>query len=348
MSIWFGAHNRSGLFALAALLGLWSLRFLVLRLLAAGAPDGAGRRARDVSAGVLRTPSAFWCVALALHIGLKGMELPASVRGVAANILVGLVILSVTLVVANLGGLLAERIVHQVHKDAPVTGLLRALIQGLVLILGLLVLLKSLGVAISPLLTALGVGGLAVALALQDTLANLFAGVHITVEHPFRVGHFVRLEDGLEGYVTDIGWRSTQIRTRTDNLVVLPNSKIASATLVNFHMPRRHLRIAMDIGLALESDPEEVEPILLEVLNRAAQELDGAVVRRPPDIWLVEIGADRQIWRLRLDIAEYARREVVLHALHKRCLAALRAHDLTIAVPLRKVQLDQALFKVEP
>ena len=342
MEAWIGPHNRSGLLALGALVGLFALRYLLLRLLTKNTATPGAPRARELAVGVLRTPSAFWCVALALEIGLRGMDLPQSVRSLASNVLVGLVILSVTLVLSNLGGLLAERIVKRVHQDAPVTGLLRALIQGLILLLGLLVLLKSLGIAISPLLTALGVGGLAVALALQDTLSNLFAGVHITVENPFRVGHFVRLEDGLEGYVSDIGWRTTRIRTRPGNLVVIPNAKIASATLVNFHLPRRHLRVALDLGLPLSGDPEHIEEVLAEAMRDAAQLIEGAVPEGEPDVWLVELSKDRQLWRVRLDVAEYARRERVLHALNKRVLIALRAAGLSVAVPLQHVHLQEA------
>jgi small-conductance mechanosensitive channel len=345
MEAWIGPHNRSGLLALGALVGLFGLRYVLLRLLAREQASGDEGRASQVAIGVLKTPSAFWCVALALDIGLRGMDLPELMRSFASNVLVGLVILSVTLVLSNLGGLLAERIVQRVYPDAPVTGLLRALIQGLILLLGLLVLLKSLGIAISPLLTALGVGGLAVALALQDTLSNLFAGVHITVERPFRVGHFVRLEDGLEGYVSDIGWRTTRIRTRPGNLVVIPNAKIARATLVNFHLPRRHFRIALDLGLPLDSDPEQVEQVLCSAMEDAADAIDGAVGQGTPDVWLVEFSNDRQLWRVRLDVTEYARRERVLHALNKRVLVALRAAGLSVALPEHKVHLSEPTSK---
>src|SRR4030095_2322700 len=99
-----------------------------------------------------------------------------------------------------------------------VAGLSRTLIYIFVFSIGLLVLLSEFDVKITPILTALGVGGLAVALALQDTLANLFAGIHILVEEPISLGATIRLASGEEGVVTDIGWRTTRVRNGSNNV----------------------------------------------------------------------------------------------------------------------------------
>ena len=95
----------------------------------------------------------------------------------------------------------------------------------IVAILGLLVVLNGLGLSITPMLTALGVGGLAVALALQEPLANFFAGVFLTLAGQIRSGDYVKLDSGQEGYVVDFSWRSTRLRMLANNLVVVPNSK---------------------------------------------------------------------------------------------------------------------------
>ena len=95
-------------------------------------------------------------------------------------------------------------------------------------------MLNAVGVSITPIITALGVGGLAMALALQDTLSNLFAGIHILAEHTIRIGDFIRLETGQEGYVEDISWRTTRIRMLPNNMVIVPNSKLAQSVVVNY------------------------------------------------------------------------------------------------------------------
>ena len=101
------------------------------------------------------------------------------------------------------------------------------------IVIGGLVLLGHLGITITPILTALGIGGLAVALALQDTLSNLFAGFHLLADRPVSVGDVVRLENGMEGVVEDIGWRSTRIRQPGEDLIIVPNAKLAQGILTN-------------------------------------------------------------------------------------------------------------------
>jgi len=120
------------------------------------------------------------------------------------------IILSMTVASANLVGKLFRNYVQKLDLPISTTGLAYGLIKGTILVIGFLIILNALGVSITPLITALGVGGLAVALALQDTLANLFAGIQILTEKSIRVGDFVKLETGQEGYVEDITWRTTK------------------------------------------------------------------------------------------------------------------------------------------
>ncbi|MBI4394891.1 MAG: mechanosensitive ion channel, partial [Candidatus Omnitrophica bacterium] len=108
-------------------------------------------------------------------------------------------------------------------------GILQGLIRGTVLGIGLLVFMDLIGISITPALASLGIGSLAVALALQDTLANFFAGVYITIDRPIRAGDFIKLESGEEGYVIEVGWRSTRIRTLPNNVIIVPNQKAISS-----------------------------------------------------------------------------------------------------------------------
>ena len=100
------------------------------------------------------------------------------------------------------------------------------LARALVLVIGALVLLQSLGISITPILTALGVGGLAVALALQDTLSNLISGLHVAASQQIRPGDYIRLDSGDEGFVTDITWRNTTIRALPNNLIVVDRKSV--------------------------------------------------------------------------------------------------------------------------
>jgi small-conductance mechanosensitive channel len=125
-------------------------------------------------------------------------------------------------------------------------------------------LLAYLNIPITPMVTFLGVGGLAAALALQDTLANFFAGIHILVEKPIFVGDLIRLESGQEGTVTDIGWRTTRVRTGSNDMVVVPNTKITSGILVNYSLPDPRAVVEIPVLVAHEAEPEQVRRIALE------------------------------------------------------------------------------------
>jgi small-conductance mechanosensitive channel len=113
----------------------------------------------------------------------------------------------------------------------------------------------ALGVSLAPVLTALGIGSLAVALALQDTLSNFFSGISLVTDRPFRPGDFIRIEgSGPEGYVEAIGWRSTRLRTLGDGVVVVPNATLAKSVLTNFATSNPHLLKRLRVDVALESD----------------------------------------------------------------------------------------------
>ena len=124
--------------------------------------------------------------------------------------------------------------------------------------------MNELGVSITPILTALGVGGLAVALALQDTLSNFFAGFYIMMAGQIRVGDYVKLDSGEEGYVVDISWRSLTIRTLPNNIVVVPNSKVAQANVTNYSLPEKRMSLLIKVGVSYDSEPDQIERILVE------------------------------------------------------------------------------------
>src|SRR5207245_808248 len=135
---------------------------------------------------------------------------------------------------------------------------------------GFLVLLAALGIQITPILTALGVGGLAVALALQDTLSNLFAGAHLLADKPIRVGDYVKVADTVEGYVVDIGWRSTRVRMLQNMVVTIPNKRVAESIITNYDMPDPRLTLLIRVSVDYGSDVELVERLLVDEATRAA------------------------------------------------------------------------------
>lgn len=155
---------------------------------------------------------------------------------------------------------------HQNTTDEDVFPFVRQIIRIAIILIFAVFILQRLGFETGAIITSLGVGGLAVALALQDTLGNFFGGVHILVDKPFKEKDYIKMENGLEGTVKKIGWRTTRIYTVTNNEIVVPNSKLSGSILENFSAPFEKTTITNLIGVSYDSDIDLVEKILTTIL----------------------------------------------------------------------------------
>ncbi|MGR6968866.1 mechanosensitive ion channel family protein [Streptomyces cynarae] len=211
----------------------------------------------------------------------------------------------------------------------------------LVLAIGFLVVLQTLGISIAPLLTALGVGGLAVALALQDTLANLFAGVHILASKTVQPGDYIRLSSGEEGYVVDINWRQTTVRQLSNNLVVIPNGQLAKTNMTNYTRPEQQLTVLVQVGVAYDSDLEHVEKVTTEVVAEVMTEITGAVPDHEPAVRFHTFGDSRIGFTVILGVGEFSDQYRIKHEFIKRLHKRYRAEGIRIPAPTRTVALQQ-------
>jgi len=174
-------------------------------------------------------PIMIWSLMLGIYFATETLDLPDRSTRLIEHTLVILTILSLTIMASRLAGNLIRHYGSRLPGATPVTTLTQNLAQLFIILVGILILLRHFGVSITPILTAFGVGGLAVALALQDTLSNLFAGFYVSVASQVRLGDYIKLNTGEEGYVTDISWRSTTIRALANNMIIIPNAKLAQA-----------------------------------------------------------------------------------------------------------------------
>lgn len=290
----------------------------------------------------LKTPSIFWVLAIGLYVGLNISNLPAKYFLYLGKIINIFLIFSITLALANLAINILRLYVHQWQLPLPTTGLFYGALKALILSLGLLIILNQLGLSITPLITALGIGGLAVALALQDTLANLFAGIHILIEKSIRVGDFIRLETGQEGYVEDISWRTTRIRMLPNNLIVIPNSKLAQSIITNYYLPEKKMSLFIPVSVSYSSDPEKVESLLLEEARKAVGELPGLLAEPEPTVRLIPgFGENSLDFTLICPIREFTDQFLVQHELRKRIFRRFKEEDIEIPLPHRLVYLRQ-------
>jgi small-conductance mechanosensitive channel len=246
-------------------------------------------------------------------------------------------ILCVTVVVARVLAALVGQYAARTDGLAA-TSILSNVVKAIVYILGLLVLFQTMGVSIAPVLGALGVGGLAVALALQDTLGNVFAGIHIIISRHVRVGDFVRLDNGDEGRVEDIGWRNTTIRTIVDTTLVVPNAKLAGMVVTNYDLPTRAIIFVVKLGVAYGSDLDHVERVALEVANAVMKEA-GAVADPPPRV-LFHTCADSSIdFNVVLRCSGFAEQFPLKHLFIKAVIRRFAQEKIEIPFPQREVRL---------
>ena len=293
--------------------------------------------------GSIRLPSILWCFVLGLVVAIEMAELPRRLAGQLHAILEAAIILSVTFTVAGVLASLAAAAGERRALGIGMTGLVHAAVRGTILLIGALVMLDALGVQITPLLTALGVGGLAVALALQDTLSNLFAGVHLLADKPIRVGDYVKIADTIEGYVVDVGWRSTRVHMLANNVVIVPNKRVAESIIVNYDMPERRMALLVPVSVGYGSDPDRIEAALVEEAVAAARDVPGLLPEPAPTASLIPgFGAHSLDFTLVCHVASFVDQYPVQHALRKRILRRLRADGVEIPAPVRTISLTAA------
>jgi small-conductance mechanosensitive channel len=292
----------------------------------------------EVFLGTIRLPSILWCLVLGLFVAIEMVEMPRRLAVQLQAILEAAIILSVTFTVAGVLGSLAAAAGER-RALGIMTGLVRTAVRGTILLIGILVTLDALGVEITPLLTALGVGGLAVALALQDTLSNLFAGVHLLADKPIRVGDYVKIAETIEGYVVDVGWRSTRVRMLQNNVVIVPNKRVAESIITNYDMPESRMALLVPVSVGYGSDPDRVEQVLVDEAQKAAGEVAGLLPEPAPMARLTGFGSYGLDFTLICQVASFVDQYIVQHELRKRILRRFRAEGIDIPYPIRTIEV---------
>jgi small-conductance mechanosensitive channel len=325
--------------ALASTLALMLLRFVIYRVLHTWARKTT-TQLDNIIIGSTKNPSLLLVVAIGVNIGLSFSVIPERHMEYIGKILHVIIILSVTSASATLAGRMFRNYVQKSNIPIPTTGLAYSMLKGTVFVIGFLIILNDLGISIAPLITALGVGGLAVALALQDTLANLFAGVHILVERSIRIGDFVRLESGQEGYVDDITWRTTRIRMLPNNIVVIPNNKLAQSVVTNYFLPEKRMSVPIEVGVSYSADPDLVEKILVEEAKKGAADIPGLLAEPEPVARLIPGFGDSSLnFTLTCHVREFADQYTTQHELRKRIFKRFKEAGIEIPFPHRTVHI---------
>ena len=250
---------------------------------------------------------------------------------IGARVLTNVFSVSISWYVANVAPRTTSRF------DDTILPIIRRFLSVAIYLIGGLIILDMLGISISPLLGGLGITGLAVALALQPTLSNFFSGAYVLSEGMISVGDYIELQGGPAGYVVDIGWRSTRIRTWLNNYVLIPNSKMSDTILTNYSGPDPRINTIVTCGVSYDCNLEEVNRIALEVAENVVEGSDFAVKTEKPwfgyenfndsnvDFWIYIQAKDR--------IGSFMLTSELIKKLHQRFID----EGIEINYPIRKI-----------
>lgn len=277
-----------------------------------------------------------WCSGVGLYWTINSLEIPATVSKLLSYLLFAVIIFTLTRVIARTLSGIIDFYTMRSEQNMPKTSLLNNLINILVYAMGALIILQYCGISVAPILTALGVGGMAVALGLQDTLANIFAGLHLILSKQLRLNDYIKLSSGEEGRVSDITWRFTTLQSVSNNVVVVPNQSISKAIITNYSMPRQDITVSIAIGVSYDSDLEQVEAICIETAKEVLSRLDPEVDVEP--VVRFNLFADSSInFNVIMHVSEFSNQYIVKHEFIKAITKIFRREHIEIPFPIRTV-----------
>lgn len=278
-----------------------------------------------------------WFLLAGIYIGYQVIPLDPKFTQILIKSVIVLFFTSISFVIANFLTGIVRVYANQLALKLPTTSLSENLVRVLVFGIGILLILSNLGISITPILTALGVGSLAVALALQETLSNLFAGVHIIVNRQIRVGDYIRLESGQEGYVVDIGLRTTRVRELPNNIIIIPNAKLSQTIITNYYFPEKEMSVVFQIGVDYGSDLKKVEAITVDVAKEVLKTVQGGVPTFEPFIRYHTFSDSSVNFSVILRVQEFTDRYLVSHEFVKKLHARYKEEGITIPFPQRVI-----------
>ena len=333
------------IFLVTLLVGYYLRKILVSRLRLIGKRNK--KQYVETAIHIIKWPFLIWFLILAIYLALETSNLSDYIVGIAGKILLVLIIVSISMVLSNI-------IVSFIHLQAAraktvtrVTSLMENAARIVIYVLGVLVIIYSLDIQITPIFATLGIGGLAVALALQGTLADLFAGFYISASKQIRVGDWIKLETGEEGYVTDITWRATQIRMLPNNLILVPNDKLAKAIVTNYYFPEKEMIVRVNLGVHYSSDLDNVERVTVEVAREVMREVEGGIPEFEPLVRYQTFGDFSINFIVILRVKEVVDQYLITHEFIKRLHKRYRTEGIVIPFPIRAINYEQEQSGIE-
>lgn len=292
----------------------------------------AGRTGAPIVAG-LRGMPAWWLGIAAGLLRLRAEPLAPAADALFSRLLLVAGGITLTVAATRVAVGLVREYVQSPDGPLPSTSIFVNLTRIGVVALGALLVLNALGISVTPVLTALGVGGLAVALALQDTLSNLFAGLQLLASRQIRPGDHITLDTGQEGVVQDVTWRYTTLLAQGGNLVVMPNAKLAQSIVTNHALPEQPLSVPVEFTVAYGSDLDLVERVASDVAAATVADLAPALADYEPAVRFRALEDSGIGVTVVLRSPTYADQFAIRSEFIKRVTAAFAEHGIVIPYP---------------
>ena len=291
----------------------------------------------DIIVHSLRHVVTLWFSVASMYAVILRHDIDRTLAGLIEKALLILVLVSLAIVLARVAAGFIRLYFNSVH-GLPSSSLITNVVRMTIGVLFGLIILQSLGIRIAPLLGAVGIGGLAVALALQETLANLFAGIIIILSKQLRPGDFVQLSSGEQGYVEDVTWRNTTIRSLPNNMVIVPNSQLSSSIVTNYYQPEQQMSVLLTVGVSYDSDLEHVEKVTVEVATEVMGEIEGGLPESEPFIRYNNFGDFSIDFTVIMQTGEVVNQYLIKHEFIKRLHKRYAEEEIEIPFPIRTIQ----------
>ena len=284
----------------------------------------------------------FFSFIIGLYWAIDAVEISPTLTKLLSYLLFTSNVFSITRVLARTVDGVVTMYFERSDKNLPKTTLLNNILIGVIYAMGLLVILQYYGISIAPILTAAGVGGMAVALALQETLANIFSGLHLILSKQLRIGDYIRLNSGEEGRVTDITWRfTTIIPLGASSTIVIPNKTIAGANITNFSLPTQNINISIPVGVAYDSDLAAVERVTIETAKEVLARVDDNPNANPLVLY-TDFGDSSINFKVILPSRIFDHQGMIKHEFIKALTERYRAEGIDIPYPIRTIIQEEA------
>ncbi|MBL7160779.1 MAG: mechanosensitive ion channel family protein [Candidatus Aenigmarchaeota archaeon] len=223
------------------------------------------------------------------------------------------------------------------QKDDQFLPIIKKVVMGVFGFIALLMVLGQFGIEITTLVAAMGLGGLAIALALQPTLSNFFSGAYLVMDRPIRIGDYIELDSGERGTVDDIGWRSTKLKIFGDNLLIIPNSKLADAKIINYFYPAKPYTFTVNLGVSYASDLDAVEKVTLQVAREVLKKQGTGRKDGEPFVRFKAFGDSNIDFSVYFQVKEFMDKFVLRHEFIKALKKRYDKEGIEIAWPTRKI-----------